>query len=154
MDLLTTAAEYVLGIITENEDVKKFPKEFVGESIKWVKSWFLTPEDPRNTAKLEDPNKAIEVKKDIIDDKLMDLQSNPVFMQELAAKLQIYNAEKLKLLNVIDDSEIDVKGNFRQGNTGSISTSNADETNVIKRSKITVTGDFIQGDDTRGAGSF
>ena len=53
----------------------------------------------------------------------------------------------------IDDSEIDVKGNFRQGNTGSISTSNADETNVIKRSKITVTGDFIQG-DARGAGSF
>ena len=144
---LATAAEYILGIITENEEVKKFPKEFIRESVKWVKSWFLTPEDPRNTAKLQDPNKSIEVKKDIIDDKLAELQSNAVFMKELETKMQQYAAEKRKLLNVIDDSDIDVKGNFRQGNTGGAVQSDADEKNVIKRSKIKVGGDFRQGDD-------
>ena len=147
MDILTTAAAYILDIVTENEDFKKFPKEFVGESVKWVKSWFLTPEDPKATAKLEDPKKSIEVKKDIIGDKLDDLKENPQFMKELEAQLHALAAAKRTLLNVIEDSDVEVKGNFRQGNTGGASKSTADETNIVKRSKIVVGGDFRQGDD-------
>ena len=147
MLLLETAAEYILNILTDNEDVKRFPKEFMGESVKWVKSWFLTPEDPKNTAKLEDPKKSIDVKKDIIADKLEDLKDNPTFMKELMAKIQAYEGHKRTSLNTIDDTELDVKGSFHQGNTGSESSNKADEQNTIKRSKITVGGDFRQGDD-------
>ncbi len=147
MALLETAAEYILNILTDNEDVKKFPKEFVGESVKWIKSWFLTPEDPKTMAKLEDPKKSNDYKKDIIDDKLEDLQDNPTFMQELTAKIQAYEAHKRTSMNTIDETDLDVKGSFHQGNTGGASSNNADEKNVIKRSKITVGGDFRQGDD-------
>ena len=48
--MLETATKYVLDLITENEELKKFPKEFVNESVKWVKSWFLKPEDPKISA--------------------------------------------------------------------------------------------------------
>lgn len=147
MALLETAAAYILNIITENEEVKKFPKEFVTESAKWVKSWFLTPEYPKATAKLEDPQKPIEVKKDIIEDKLAELKGNPVFMQELTAQLTAYATEKRKSYNTIEDAEITAKGNFHQGNTGGTSNSDADDKNTIKRTKINIDGDFRQGDD-------
>jgi hypothetical protein len=147
MALLETAAEYILNILTDNEDVKTFPKEFIGESVKWVKSWFLTPEDPKTTAKLEDPKRSIDVKKDIIQDKLDDLKDNPTFMQELTVRIQAYEAHKRTSINTIDETDLDVKGSFHQGNTGGVSMDNVDEKNVIKRSKITVGGDFRQGDD-------
>jgi hypothetical protein len=147
MALLETAAEYILGIIVEDDNFKKFPKEFIGESVKWVKSWFLTPEDPKTTAKLEDPKKSVEYKKDIIDDKLEELTTNTAFMQELIIKIQAYETHKQTSLNTINDTELDVKGSFRQGNTGGESSNKAMEQNTIKRSKITVGGDFRQGDD-------
>ena len=100
MALIETATKYILDLLTENEELKKFPKEFVTESAKWVKSWFLTPEDPKATAKLEDPQKPIEVKKDIIEDKLAELKDNPIFMQELTAQLTAYAAEKRKSYNI------------------------------------------------------
>ena len=148
MALIETATKYILDLLTENEELKKFPKEFVTESAKWVKSWFLTPEDPKATAKLEDPQKPIEVKKDIIEDKLAELKDNPVFMQELTAQLTAYAAEKRKSFNTIEDAEITAKGNFHQGNTGGTSSSDADDKNTIKRTKINVEGDFRQGDDS------
>jgi hypothetical protein len=151
MAFLETAAEYILGILVEDDNFKKFPKEFMGESVKWVKSWFLTPEDPKTTAKLEDPKKSIEYKKDIIDDKLEELMTNTAFMQELIIKIQAYEAHKRTIMNTIDDTELDVKGSFRQGNIGGEtsgeSSNKATEQNTIKRSKITVGGDFRQGDD-------
>jgi hypothetical protein len=147
MALLEIAAEYVLGILTENEEFKKFPKEFVGESVKWVKSWFLTPEDPKTTAKLEAVDKSPDYKKAVIDAKLEDLVENAVFMTELKAKLAQYEVEKRKTLNTIEDANLTVKGNFRQGTTGNASGSNADEVNSIKRTTIVVDGDFRQGDD-------
>jgi hypothetical protein len=147
MAFLETAAEYILGIIVEDDNFKKFPKEFMGESVKWVKSWFLTPEDPKTTAKLEDPKKSIEYKKDIIDDKLEELTTNTAFMQELIIKIQAYKAHKRTIMNTIDNTELDVKGSLRQGNSGGESSNKATEQNTIKRSKITVGGDFRQGDD-------
>jgi Effector-associated domain 11 len=147
MAFLETAAEYILGILVEDDNFKKFPKEFMGESVKWVKSWFLTPEDSKTTAKLEDPKKSVEYKKDIIDDKLEELKDNATFMQELTTKIHAYEAHKRTSLNTIDDTELDVKGSFRQGNTGGESSNKATEQNTIKRSKITVGGDFRQGDD-------
>ena len=67
----------------------------------------MTPEDPKATAKLEDPQKPIEVKKDIIEDKLAELKDNPVFVQELTAQLTAYAADTA-LGNPIKSSEIPI----------------------------------------------
>ena len=67
----------------------------------------MTPEDPKATAELEDPQKHVEVKKDIIEDKLAELKDNPVFMQELTAQLTAYAADTA-LGNPIKSSEIPI----------------------------------------------
>lgn len=146
-DMLETATKYILDLLTENEELKKFPKEFVNESVKWVKSWFLKPEEPKTNAKLEDPNKSIEVKKDIIQDKLDDLKDNTQFQKELTERLAAFEQQRARLKNVVTDADIDVKGSVHIGDKGSSSGDNYDEKNIIKGGTIKAGGDFRLGDD-------
>ena len=59
MALLETATAYILNIITENEEVKKFPTDFVSASMRWIRSWFLE-DDPKMMAKLIDVTRRSE----------------------------------------------------------------------------------------------
>lgn len=115
MAILEAAAAFVLDILAQNEEVKKFQKEFLDESARWVKSWFLTPEDPRANAKLTDPEKPLAVKQDIIADKLEVLQNDPLFMQELAGKLQAFTAEKARIKNAVTNSSVNAGRDVRIG---------------------------------------
>ncbi len=145
--LATAATKYVLDLLTENEELKKFPKEFVNEAAIWVKSWFLIPEDPKTNAKLEDPDKSIEVKKDIIQDKLDDLKNNAQFQKELSERIAALEQQRTRLKNVVADSDIDVQGNIHIGDKGGASGDDYDEKNVVKGSTIKAGGDFRLGDD-------
>lgn len=147
MALLETATQYILDLLIENEELKKFPKEFTDEAVKWVKSWFLKPEDPRTNAKLEDPGKSIEVKKDIIQDKLEDLKDNPQFIKELTERLAAFEQQKSRIKNMVSDSDIEVQGSVYIGDKGRTSGDHYDEKNVIKGSNIKAGGDFRLGDD-------
>lgn len=142
-----TAAKYILDLLTENEELKKFPKEFVDASVTWVKSWFLKPDDPRTNAKLQDPEKPIEVKKDLILDKLGDLKDNAQFQQELAERLAAFEQQRTRLKNVATDVEIDATGNVHIGDKGKASGDGFDEKNVVKGGTIKSGGDFRLGDD-------
>jgi hypothetical protein len=146
--MLETATKYVLDLLTDNEELKKFPKEFVNESVKWVKSWFLTPEDPKNKAKLEDPNKSIEVKKDIIQDKLDDLKENPQFVKELTERMAAFEQQKITKLNVIEGGSFKVQKDVHIGTVGTSNHKQADEENVIKNAQFDVGGDFRLGNTT------
>ena len=53
--MLESAAKFVFDLILENEEVKKFPRDFVTASMKWVRSWFLTDDDPQTAAVLQAP---------------------------------------------------------------------------------------------------
>jgi hypothetical protein len=147
MALIETTTKYILDLLTKNEELNKFPQEFVTEAVKWVKSWFLKPEDPKTTAKLEDPNKSIEVKKDIIQDKLEELKDNAQFQKELTERLTAFEQQRARLKNVVSDTDIDVKGSVHIGDKGSNSGDNYDEKNIIKGSTIKAGGDFRLGDD-------
>jgi hypothetical protein len=145
--MLETAAKYVLDLLTENEELKKFPKEFVDESVKWVKLWFLTPEDPKANAKLEDPNKAIEVKKDIIKDKLDDLKENPQFVKELTEQLNRFEKERNTRKNYLGkEGSIESDGKVVVGDTGASVNDGYTEKNIIE-GKIKAKGDVRIGDD-------
>jgi len=145
--MLETATKYILNLLTENEELKKFPKEFINEAVIWVKSWFLIPEDPKTNAKLEDPNKSIEVKKDIIQDKLENLKDNPEFMTALAERLAAFEQQRARFKNVVSNADIDVKGNVHIGDKGSVLSDHYDEKNIIKGGTIKSGGDFRLGDD-------
>jgi len=146
MPLLTKATEYILSILTEDETVKNFPKEFVAESAKWVRSWFLK-DDPKTEPKLQDPNRSPENKKGVIEAKLEDMLKNSQFKAALEQQLAIFEQQKTRLKNVVDKSDIDVKGNVHIGDKGSSSGDNYDEKNVVKGSTIKAEGDFRLGDD-------
>jgi len=146
MPLITKATEYILSILTEDETVKHFPKEFVAESAKWVRSWFLK-DDPKTEPKLQDPNRNPENKKGVIEAKLEDMLENPQFKAALEQQLAAFEQQKTRLKNVVDKSDIDVKGNVHIGDKGSSSGDNYDEKNVIKGGTVKADGDFRLGDD-------
>jgi len=145
--MLETATKYILDLLLNNEDLKKFPKEFIDASVIWVKSWFLIPDDPKTNAKLEDPNKDMEVKKDIIQDKLDDLKDNTQFQKELAERLAAFEQHRARLKNVVSDADIDAKGNVHIGDKGSVSGDIYDKKNVIEGGSIKAGGDFHLGDN-------
>ena len=150
--MLAIATKFILDLLTDNEELKKFPKEFTDEAVKWIKSWFLKPEEPKINAKLEDPDKSIEVKKDIIQDKLADLKDNAQFQQELTARLAAFEQQRARLKNVVHDANMDVTGSVHIGDKGSVSGDNYDEKNIVKGGTIKVGGDFRMGDDMEGKG--
>ena len=96
---------------------------------------------------MADPNKSIEVKKDIIDDKLADLKDNGQFQKELSERLAAFERQKARLKNVVSDTDIDVKGSVHIGDKGTSSGDNYDEKNVVKGSNIKAGGDFRLGDE-------
>ena len=144
--LLALGLTYILGIITQNKEVKKFPKDFVTSSMKFVRSWFLI-DDPVITSIVENPALPEDVKKPVIEAKLNALKDNPEFMKALATQLAEYQVQRERLKNVVDGSEIEVVGNVHIGDKGKSSGDDFDQKNVIKSSKIKVGGDFRLGDD-------
>ena len=146
MALLETALDYIFGIVTENETVKKFPKDFVTASAQWIRSWFLI-DDPKTAAKLAEPQRSAESKKTLIEAKLENLLDNADFVKELEERLSAFEQHKSRLKNVITDADIDVKGNFRMGDQGHSSGDNYDQKNVIQGGTIKAGRDFRLGDD-------
>lgn len=145
MALIESATAYILGIITENEEVKKFPKDFVSASMKWIRSWFLE-DDPKTAAKLNDVGKSDDYKKAIIEAKLENLEGNEVFQKELSEKLQAYTQHQATRKNIIEQAEIEVKGNVHIGDKGNTSNENYNEKNIIKGGSLKAGGDFRLGD--------
>ena len=146
MALLEKALDYIVDIVTENEEVKKFPKDFVTTSMQWIRTWFLV-DDPKTEAKLQDPNRSVESKRTLIETKLENLQENPAFMQELTQKLESLEQQKTRLKNVMVKAKVEVDGNVHIGDRGNSSGDDYDEKNVIKDSTIKAGGDFRLGDD-------
>lgn len=143
--MLEKALDYIIGVVTENEEVKKFPKDFVTTSMQWIRSWFLI-DDPKTEAKINDPMRSEESKRTILEGKLEDLQENPTFMKELEERLAAFSAQREKLKNVIDGGNIEAQGNVHIGDVNS-SNDSYDQKNIIKGSTIKAGGDFRLGDD-------
>lgn len=146
MSFLAKAADFILGILAENEEAKQFSKDFVTASVQWVGSWFLK-DDPTSEKILKNPAKSAATKKDIIETKLEELQNNPQFMKELDERLQALEQERKRIKNVVSGSEIEAEGNVHIGDKGAQGGEDYDEKNVVKGSTIKAGGDFRLGDD-------
>ncbi len=145
MALIETATAYILGIITENEEVKKFPKDFVSASMKWIRSWFLE-DDPVTKSIVENPALPEAVKSPVIEAKLKSLEGNTTFMQELTAKLQEFSQHQTNSKNVIEKSNITAEGSVHIGDLGNNPNDNYSEKNIVKDSTIKAGKDFRLGD--------
>jgi hypothetical protein len=145
MALIETATAYILGIITENEEVKKFPKDFVSASMKWIRSWFLE-DDPKAVAKLNDVRKSNDYKKAVIEAKLEGLEGNEVFQKELAEKLEAYSQHKVTRKNVLEDADIEADGIIWIGDKEGGSEKVFDQKNIVKGGSVKAGKDFRLGD--------
>jgi CHAT domain len=145
--MLTTATKFILDLLLEHEELRNFPKELVQEAGLWVKSWFLRPEDPKSNAKLVDSERPVEVKIDIIEDILKELENNRQFQQELAAHLAAFEEQRARIKNVVTDAKISAKGDVHIGDKGLVTDDGYHEKNVIKGGHIEAGGDFRLGDD-------
>lgn len=146
MPLLAKAADFIFGILAENEEVKNFSKDFVAASVQWVGRWFLKG-DPTSEKILTNLAKTEATKKDIIDTKLEELQNNPQFMVELEERLAALDRERSRIKNVVSGSGIEAVGNVHIGDKGVQGREDYDEKNVVKDSNIKAGGDFRLGDD-------
>jgi hypothetical protein len=144
--MLEKALDYLVGIVTENEEVKKFPKDFVTASMQWIRKWFLI-DDPVTTSIVENPALPEAVKKPVIEAKLNTLKDNPDFMKELEERLKTFEVQKIKQKGVVENSNIEVQGNVHIGDTGASSSMDIDQKNIVKGSTIKAGGDFRLGDD-------
>ena len=114
--MLESAKKYLLDFILENEEVKKFPKDFVTASMQWIRSWFLI-DDPVSGAILDMPGNET-VKQVIVDQKLPKLLENEQFKKELNERIAALSAEKDRIhqeiitqKNVVNNSSINAGGN-------------------------------------------
>ena len=145
MALLEKATAWLLTLVTENEEVKKFPNDFVTESMKWVRSWFLK-DDPMAAAIVQ-MNGNEGAKQLVFEQKLPKLLENETFKKELEAQLAAFAAQKALLKNVLSDSQIEAAGNVHIGDRGASSGNAFDQKNVVKGSSIKTGDDFHLGDD-------
>ena len=143
--LLPQAMAYLTDLLLKNEEVQKFPKDFVSASMRWVRSWFLE-DDPLTKAVVES-NKSAGVEEAVLHDKLSELLKNPQFVEELRGQLAAYATHRPRQKNVVDGSTIEATGPVRIGDTGQIGEDSYDEKNVVKEgSTIKTGGDFRLGD--------
>lgn len=105
--MLESATKFILDLVLENETVRQFPKEFVDASAKWMRSWFLTDDDPATTAVLKSPDASAEVKQAAVQKKTEALMENPDFRRELEGYLKmtagtrVENSENVLIGNTI-----------------------------------------------------
>ena len=144
MDLLTSAGKILLDMLLKNKEAQKFKDDFITESVKWVRSWFIK-DDPTAEIVLDmDGNE--EKKAQFIQNKLEQLIQNPDFRKELEAWLEKTQDARVKEKNVVKDTEIDAKGNVHIGDKTPGDDSHWDKKNVIKGGKIKTNGDVHLGD--------
>lgn len=144
--LIPIATNYVTDLLLENEEVKKFPKDFVTEGMKWVRSWFIRDEDPVTKTIVESAQPAA-VKEVVIEAKLKDLLNNPQFVEELKAQLATYAQHNPTAKNIFEGQSLDITGSIHIGDSGIADTTTYDRKNIVGLgATIEAGGDFHLGD--------
>jgi hypothetical protein len=145
--LIPLATKYVTDLVLENEEVKKFPKDFLTEGMKWVRSWFIRDDDPITKTIVESAEQPVAVKEAVLEAKLHDLLKNPQFVEELKTQLTAYAAHSPAAKNIIDGANIEVTGSAHIGDKDASGAAVGSEKNVIKGgSTLKIGGDFRLGD--------
>ncbi len=114
--LIPPALKYITDLVLDNEEVKKFPKEFITASMKWISSWFLE-DDPTAKAVVESDSPAV-AKEAVLKAKLHELLKNPQFAQELNEHLAAYTIQRSRIKNVAVGAQIEAQGNVHLGDKG------------------------------------
>jgi NDP-sugar pyrophosphorylase family protein len=129
-------------LLTENEELRKFPKEFVKASLDWIRPW-LFRDDPVVEAVLDSKGNH-ELKIKVLEAKIAELQKDKQFLKELGNRTAAY--ERMK--NFILKSKVEVKGDASIGDKSKvIEEKNKGTKNAIIDSNVQVGGNLKIGDE-------
>ena len=142
--LIPPALKYITDLVLDNDEVKKFPKDFVTASMKWIRSWFLE-DDPVTKTVVESDSPTV-AKEAVLKAKLEQLIKNPQFEKELNGQLATYNDQRSRIKNVADNAQIEVQGSVHIGDEGTGDGAHYDEKNVVKGGSVKAVQDFHLGD--------
>lgn len=144
MELITLGIGYIVNTFAKNKEVHSVVDDFVTESAKWVRSWFVKNDQEPLIQKLEEEPESEEVKAE-----LSDAIGGMVQDDQFKAELKKWVVECKKpipsMKNVLEDIEIEVKGHINIGDKGG-SDQVYNKKNVVKTGKIKGGGDFNLGD--------
>lgn len=151
MALLEKAIDYVIDMVTENEEVKQFPKDFVTASAQWIRTWFLV-DDAVTSSVLQNPELPEAVKKPVVEAKLNTLKDKPEFVEELKAQLARYEEQKANIQNLNENSGVQAgRDNIENNQNSAIGSSISagrdvrfgDENNNISGNNIQINNNYF-----------
>jgi len=141
MPFLETAGAFILNILSKNQEAQKFKQDFVDESVKWVRSWFLK-EDASAKYVLDAETK---IPKQFVQDKLRQLTQNPQFKKELEDRLKKSKSYVIQEKNIAKNTHIKGK-NIHIGDKTPNNDDHWDRKNIVEGSQIEAEEDFHLGD--------
>ncbi len=128
--LIALAKPYLTTLVLENEEVQKFPKDFVSASMRWIRSWFLE-DDPTTQAVVQSAQPMV-VKEAVLEVKLRELLKNPQFEEELRAQLAAFETHHPSRKNVLESHvRVETEEDIHIGDKAPGDTAAYDEKNIV-----------------------
>lgn len=151
--MLEAAKKYVLSFLLENEEVRKFPKDFTTDPMKWIHSWFLK-DDPSAEIVINLSGNE-EAKSRIIEAKLLKLLENPRFVDELNDKIGEFEQHTVRVKNLVDEqSKINAEESVTIGDKGSAEKDDGYNQKNIVKGTIKAGKDVYVGDTNYSSGNY
>lgn len=134
MDLINKAIPLILAALEKPENTP---------FKEWIQPILWKNEVTKSMLEMDIEQK---VKETVLKKQLLVLESDPTFRAQLQEWMTELAPNEDAEKNVIDDSDIQVKGDFHNGDKGISIKESYKKKNIIKGSTIKVEGDFTQGD--------
>ncbi|HOY08420.1 MAG TPA: hypothetical protein PLO67_23590 [Saprospiraceae bacterium] len=145
------AKTFLVDLLLQNEEIKKFPQDFLTNTTNWVRSWLAAEDDVLTKAVLDSPGNE-PLKAALIEQKLPALLQNELFTQQLQNMLGQYSIQKARVKNMVDNATVEVQGNVKIGDKNPLSGDVYDQKNTLKGSTLKAGGDVHIGDEILHAG--
>jgi hypothetical protein len=145
------AKTFLVDLLLQNEEVKKFPQDFLKTAMNWTRLWLAAEDDVLTKAVIDSPGNE-PLKTALIEQKLPGLLQNEAFTQQLQNMLAQYSMQKARVKNIVDNSTVDVQGNVKIGDKNALSDDAYDQKNTVKGSSVKAGGDVHIGDEIMHAG--
>ncbi len=149
--MLDAAKTLLIDLLLENDAVKNLSPDFVSASNQWLRNWLQRDSDAITRAILDSAGNE-PLKKLMVEEKLPALLQNASFSQELLQLFAQYAQQKERQKNVVENSQIDVKGNAVIGDNGPSVDDGYDQKNKVSGSTLSAGGDVRVGDQNLQAG--
>ncbi|MCF8368895.1 MAG: hypothetical protein K9G76_07610 [Bacteroidales bacterium] len=144
MELITLGIGFIVNTFAKNKEVHSVVDDFVTQSAKWVRGWFVKNDQEEVIKKLEEQPDSEETKA-TMNSTMQEMIKDDQFKLELEKWVSECQKPLPSMKNVLENVNIEVAGNINFGDKGG-SDQVYDQKNIMRGSNIKGGGDFNFGD--------